>query len=196
MGELRDQLFLEFVNLSLDKVRKEYRENGTAKKDGRFLIKEITYEIGSCSLDDEGFFIFEISSKIPQDLLPKKTRIEKYFNSVVRLIKKGSKKPAIWKMENIIRSTADEEFKERDYVKLLYKYKEKELFGSADIEKRFKLYQEKKLTLPNIPGIATPAGKIVLILVEESMGRLAKQNMADLIAANEAVKKELKTAAK
>ncbi len=196
MGELRDQLFLEFVNKSLDNVRREYREKGTPKKDNRFLIKGITYEIGSCSLDEDGCFVFEISSKIPQDLLPKKVRIEKYFNSVVRLIKKGSKKPADWKMENIIRSTADEEFKERDYVKFLYKYKEKELFGPSDIEKRMKLFQEKKLPLPDIPGIATAGGKIVLVLVEESMGRLAKQNVADLIAANETVKKEIKTVAK
>ncbi|VAX15919.1 hypothetical protein MNBD_NITROSPINAE02-1288 [hydrothermal vent metagenome] len=196
MGELRDQLFLEFVNKSLDSVRKEYREKGEPKKDNRFLIKGITYEIGRCSLDDDGYFVFEISSKIPQDLLPKKVRIEKYFNSVVRIIKKASKKPSDWKMENIIRSTADEEFKERDYVKFLYKYKEKELFGPADIEKRMKLYQENKTSLPDIPGIATAGGKIVLVLVEESMGKLAKQNVADLIAANETVKKDIKTAAK
>lgn len=196
MGELRDQLFLQFVNRSLDNVRKEFREKGTLKKDNRFLIKGITYDIGHCSLDEEDYFVFEISSKIPQDLLPKKTKIEKYFNSVVRLVKKGSKKPSEWKMENIIRSTADEEFKERDYVKLLYKYKEKELFNSGDIEKRLKLYQEKKLPLPDIPGIATPGGKIVLVLMEEMMGKFAKQNVDDLIAANETIKKELKSASK
>lgn len=193
MGELRDQIFLQYVNQGLDSVRSEFIQKHTPKKESRFLIKGITYEIGPCHIDN-GDFVFEISSKIPQELLPKRTSIESYFKKVVRLMNKVGKKPAESKMENIIHNTKDLESKERDYVKLTYRYAEKELYTNADIDKRFKLHSEKKLPLPDIQGVATPGGKIIIALVGEAMENSSRQNVLDLVQANEDVKKTLPSA--
>jgi len=194
MGALRDQLFLQFINKALDKLRDEYRAKHSPKKGDRFLIKGITYEIGECRMNS-GAFVFEISSKIPQEIFPKGVNIEKYFKSVVKLVNKAKKKPDECKMENIIHSASELEIKERDYVKLVYRYAESELYTHKDLEKRLKYHQAKKIPIPNIPGIATPSGKLVLQLVEESMFSLAKRNIQDLISANEEVKKALKAKA-
>jgi len=190
MGELRNQIFLQFVNKSLDTVRSEFIEKHTPKKENRFLIKGITYEIGTCHIE-EGDFIFEISSKIPEDLLPKQTRIERYFSEVVRRMNKSPKRPAESKMENIIHNTGEIEFKERDYVKLTYRYKESELYSFADVEKRLKHHRAKGVPIPDVPGIATPGGRLIMIIVEENMTRFIRQNVNDLNKANEAVKKLL-----
>jgi len=187
MGALKDHLFLLHINKSLEQLRAEFRAKHSPKKENRFSIKGITYEIGPCKSED-GEFVFEISSKIPQDILPKKTTIEKYFREVVKIMTKCEKKPAEWKMENIIQSTAEVEYKERDYVKLEYRYTEDELYTMPDVEKRLKHHYTKKIPIPDVPGIATPGGKIVLILVEESIAKLARQNVMDLCSSNEQVK--------
>lgn len=190
MGELRDQIFLQYVNQGLDCVRNEFIQKHTPKKENRFLIKGITYEIGPCHING-GDFVFEISSKIPQEFLPKKTSIESYFKKVVRQMNKARKKPAESKMENIIHNTKDLESKERDYVKLTYRYAEKELYTNADIDKRFKLHRDKKIPLPDIHGVATPGGKIIIALVAEAMENFTRRNVLDLVQANEDVKKTL-----
>jgi len=194
MGELRDKLFYQFVNKTLDQLRGEFREKYTPKKGNRFLIKGITYEISPCSVvaDD---FVFEISSKIPQELLPPSTKIEKYFDAVVKLVKKAEKKPAEAKMENIVHNANDVELKERDYVKLTYSYRESELYTLKDLEKKIKQFQSRSITIPDIPGIATPKGKLVLIMVGEGMMKSVRRNMQDLIDANEEVKKKMKGSA-
>jgi len=133
MGDLKDQFFLQYINSGLDKVRDSFREDYTPKKGNRFLIKGITYEIGRCRKDGSQY-VFEISSKIPQDVLPKNVKIEKYFNAIVKLMGKCSKKPVESKMESIVHNTADEELKERDYVKLIYNYDESELCKPEDID--------------------------------------------------------------
>lgn len=189
MGEVKNQLFLQHISRSLEEVRSEFRKKHTPKKDNRFLIKGITYEIGACRIDSDGY-LFEISSKIPQEVLPKKMVIDKYFKEVVKLINKTSKKPLDSKMENIVRSS-EEEIKERDYVKLIYRYKENELYTLEEVEKRLRKYIAKGIPIPDAPGVATPMGKMVLHLLEESVKNNIRQNISDLIDANEAVKKEI-----
>jgi hypothetical protein len=188
MGEVKNQLFLQRINNSLEEVRSDFRKKHTPKKDNRFLIKGITYEIGPCTITPAGYS-FEISSKIPQEALPKKVTIDKYFKEVVKLINKKPKKPVDSKMESIIRSS-EEEVKERDYVKLTYCYKEDELYTLAEVDKRIKKYIAKGIPIPEVPGVATPAGKMVLHLLDESIKTNARQNILDLCDANEIVKKE------
>ncbi len=195
MGELKDQFFLQYISSGLEKVRDGFREEHTPKKGNRFLIKGLTYEIGVCRKDG-GQYAFEISSKIPQDVLPKNVKIEKYFSSVVKLMNKCSKKPSESKMENIIHNTADEELKERDYVKLIYRYDENELCTNEEIGNRMKQHQADNTPVPDIPGVVTPGGRIVLALIREAIEKLARQNVLDLCAANEEVKKAMKDKAK
>jgi hypothetical protein len=189
MGEVKNQLFLQHISKSLEEVRSEFRNKYTPKKDNRFLVKGITYEIGACHIDSEEY-LFEISSKIPQEVLPKKMVIDKYFKEVVKLINKKPKKPIDCKMENIIRSS-EEEIKERDYVKLIYRYKENELYTLEEVEKSLKKYAAKGIPIPDAPGVATPMGKMVLHVLEESVKENIRGNLTDLIDANEAVKKEI-----
>lgn len=194
MGEVKNQLFLQHISKSLEEVRSEFRKKHTPKKDNRFLVKGITYEIGACRIDSDGY-LFEISSKIPQEVLPKKMVIDKYFKEVVKLINKTSKKPLDSKMENIIRSS-EEEIKERDYVKLIYRYKENDLYTLEEVEKRLRKYVAKGIPIPDAPGVATPMGKMVLHLLEESVKENIRQNINDLIEANEAIKKEIASKSK
>ncbi len=190
MGNLRNKIFLQTINETLESARAEFIEKHTPKKENRFLTKGITYEIGPCQISD-GYFTFEISSKIPESILPKSTKLERYFNSVVRIMNKAAKKPVDTKMENIIHNSNKLEFKERDYVKLTYRYSEDELYTYAEVEKRLKYHKSKKIQIPDIPGIATPSGKLVMVLVQESMAKGIRTHVNNLIKANEEVKKVL-----
>lgn len=190
MGDLKNQIFLQYANNGINEVRNEFIQKYIEKKENRFFIKGITYEIGPCRID-AGEFVFEISSKIPQDQLPVKASIDKYFNEVVKILNKCKKKPVNPTMENIVHNTNELELKERDYVKLSYRYKESELYTPAEVEKRFKSYQKQKLPVPDIPGIATPSGKLVIALIKESIENLVRQNVNDLIKANQVVHKNM-----
>jgi len=190
MGNLRNKIFLQTINETLETARAEFIERYTPKKENRFLTRGITYEIGACQISD-GYFVFEISSKIPESILPKSTRLERYFNGVVRIMNKAAKRPVDAKMENIIHNSDKLEFKERDYVKLTYRYSEDELYTYAEVEKRLKYHKSKKIQIPDIPGIATPSGKLVMVLVRESMAKGIRTHIGNLIKANEEVKKVL-----
>lgn len=190
MGELKDHIFLQYANLGVDDARQNFVEKHVPKKKNRFLIEGITYEISPCRIDTEDF-VFEISSKIPQDALPEKVTTEKYFKEVLKIVNKSGKKPVDPKVENIVHNTADLKVKERDYVKLTYRYKEDELYTYAQVEKLLKQHRENNSTLPDVPGIVTPGGKLVVILIRESMARLIMQNVTDLVKANEDVKKSM-----
>ncbi|MBF0171139.1 MAG: hypothetical protein HQK87_08645 [Nitrospinae bacterium] len=184
MGQLKEQLFLQHLNRSLVEVRNRFRNRYTAKKSDRFMVKGVTYEIGSCRAEGDDF-VFEISSKIPQELLPEKVKKERFFNEVLKLMKKGAKKPTGARMENIVSATHEEELKERDYVNLTYRYREGELYTGESVAKRLKYHQEKGIPVPLIPGIATPAGRVVMALVEESIDAAVSKCVNELIDANE-----------
>lgn len=184
MGQLKEQLFLQHLNQSLANVRSRFRSRHAGKKNDRFMVKGITYEIGTCRVEGDEF-AFEISSKIPQEMLPEKVKKERFFNEVLKLMKKGPKKPSGSRMENIVSATQEEELKERDYVNLTFRFREQELYTGEMVTKRLKQHQEKKTPLPTIPGIATPAGRVVMILVEESIDEAVSRSVNDLIAANE-----------
>lgn len=190
MGQLRDQLFLQYVNKSLESVRSEFRARYTPKKDNRFLIKGLTYELSPCRIEDN-VFLLEMSSKIPESLLASKTKKQKYFNKMFSLLKKEDKKPFEAKMENIVRNTQEEELKERDYVSVTYHFKESELYLVSDVQKRLKYHQSKNIPIVDVPGVATPGGKMVMILIEEGMAKGAKKLLLALVKANDAVRKEI-----
>jgi len=190
MGDLKNQIFLQYINRAIDLARQEFIQKNVAKKESRFLIKGITYEISHCRFLD-GKFVYEISSKIPQDLIQNKSGAEKYFHQVVKMMNGMEKKPSECKMENIVYNTTEMEHKERDYVKLQFRYGEDELYSLDEVDKRFKKHQAKSIPIPDIPGITTPSGKLVIIIVEEKMARFIRQNVNDLVHCNEEVKKKI-----
>jgi len=191
MGDLKNQIFLQYINRAVDQAREEFIQKNAPKRDNRFLVKGITYEIAYCKFED-GKFISEISSKIPQELTVTKTAIEQYFRKVVKIVNAANKRPAETKMENIVHNISEVEHKERDYVKLIYEYDEKELYTLEEVDRRFKKHQSKGIPFPDVPGVTTPSGRLVISIVEENMGKFIRQNVNSLIAANEEVKKQVK----
>lgn len=135
---------------------------------------------------------FEISSKIPQEILHTKKLNEKYFKEVKKVMVSKDKNPTDVKMENIIHSTNISEVKERDYVKCTYVYKEKELYTEKDIEKTVKRVQSGEISLPEIKGVTTLPGRAVLHMLRENIYKGAFNNITDLIKSNEAVMKSYK----
>ncbi|MFQ5693962.1 MAG: hypothetical protein ACE5IM_13080 [Nitrospinota bacterium] len=193
MNTLKDQLFLEFATDALSDLTEEFRGKFVSKKGDRFSIQGLTYEIGSPTLK-EGEIYFEISSKIPQDELRADTTETKYFNAVKAIIRKAKKKPKSIDMENIIRETNDETRKERDYVKVIYGYQEKELFTDKEVAARMEEFSKPsgKQEIPNIPGVATLAGRAVLLTLRDNLRQKARENLQLLIDANNQTRKGLK----
>ena len=191
MSGLKEQLFQQYAVIGLNKLLTENRILYTAKKGDRFYYQGITYEIGLPNVKNG--IEFEISSKIPQaDLLPGVT-LDAYFGKVKQFIRKTKNTPASIDMYSIIRDTAEEEDRERGYVKLKYFYTEKDLYNDAEIVKELRnIAQGKSKTqLSPIPEATTLAGKLVLHLIQERIYARAKENMALLLKANEEVKKKL-----
>lgn len=189
MATLKEQMFQQVANVSLDRLRNELRDKFKPKKDGRFMVKGITYEIGAIKVVPKGLQ-FEISSKIPQDQLPKRTTIDRYFSQVIKEVSKAKKKPEESKMENIVQNANGKEFKERDYVKLIYVFPETELYKEKEIDRQIQLVQSKKLSVPDFPGVTTLGGKLVLQAVGECIYKGAKDSINALMEANEAVRKK------
>lgn len=196
MGNLRDRIFNRAINDSLDGLRKEMCEKYKPKKENRFFTQGITYEISEAKLV-KGGLQFEISSKIPQEILPKKGLNEKYFKNVKELMSaKPKKKPLDVKMENIVRSTNVNEVKERDYVKCVYMYKDSELYTEKDIDKIVAQVAAKTMKLPQTKGITTLPGRAVIYKIQESVYNAGEKNITDLIKSNEEVMKKYKKMSK
>lgn len=198
MGELKNKIFLQYINESLDRARKKLSRAHAPKKGGRFMIDDITYEIGPCRASN-GHYVFEISSKIPREKFPltnvdsETSSKEIFFDEVTKIMRSSAtKKPSEWKMESIVH-TGVEELKERDYVNLSFSYDDAELYTEAELTKKLKRAQEKKIEEPDIPGIVTLAGKLVVTLVSENMERSVMKNVEEFTEANKDVLKRFKT---
>lgn len=196
MSNLKQHLYKEFAQEGINQLIAEYKKKYKPKKEDRFNYNGITYEIGPVSIE-EGIE-FEISSKIPQDELPAKLTLSSYFNAVKKIMTRKGKKPFSIDKENIIREISEDEKKERDYVKLRYVYKDEELYNSEEIlQKSIEITKNpKEHQIPEIHGINTLAGKLVVLAVQEAIYKKAKENMDDLVNANEEVKKPTKSGRK
>ncbi len=193
MSTLKEQLFLEFAAEALSDLTDEYRDKFTSKRGDRFNVQGLTYEVGAPVLKDD-LIQFEVSSKIPEDELSETTTHTKYFNAVKSLVNKGKLKPLSIDMENIVRETRDESRKERDYVKVTYGYKETDLYTENEISGRIKDFENNptKENLPDIPGVTTLGGRLVLITLRQNLRKAALENVQRLIDANNEVRKGLK----
>ncbi|MFQ6671760.1 MAG: hypothetical protein ACE5KY_00540 [Candidatus Tectimicrobiota bacterium] len=196
MATLREQLFQEFAQMGLNETVAEFRRKFQVKKGDRFNHNGITYEIGPASVGVD-VIEFEISSKIPQDELSASMTLDAYFNEVKKLMTRRSRKPFAIDRENIVREIGGDEVKERDYVKLKYRYEEPELFETqALVERAAAMDAEAVASLPEVPGVRTVAGRLVLVAVRDGMKAAAQETMDVLIEANEQVRQKKRKKAK
>jgi hypothetical protein len=103
-------------------------------------------------------------------------------------------------MDNIVHDIGGEETKERDYVRLLYRYRFDELYTNEQIAAEVARIQQDPLRrqLPEIPNVNTLAGRVLLLCVEDFLQQEATARMQRLIDANQQVRqafpREAKTA--
>lgn len=196
MSNLKQQMYKEFAQESINQLIDEYKKKYKPKKEDRFNCNGITYEIGPIKTTDG--IEFEISSKIPQEELLKKATLTAYFNAVKKIISKAEKKPYSIDKENIVREISEDEKKERDYVKLRYVYMDNELYNNEEILKRSKeiIKNPAKHKIPKILGINTLAGKLVVLSIRNTIYKKARENMDGLISTNEQVRKKFKKGGK
>jgi hypothetical protein len=195
MANFKQQFFQQFASLGLTELIADYRARYEPKRGDRFNIEGITYEIGPATISQQGIE-FEVSSKIPQDELPSKADMMKYFEAVKALMLQADRVPLSIDMENIVREISEEEIKERDYVKLRYCLAEHTLYDDNMVSAELRRLHEQPATLkpPEIPGVNTVAGRIVLSLLKQNVHRHARAIMDGLIKANEEIRQQMRTA--
>ncbi|MDQ3831946.1 MAG: hypothetical protein M3361_22175 [Candidatus Tectomicrobia bacterium] len=193
MANFKQQFFLQFASIGLTELIADYRNRYEPKKGDRFNVEGITYEIGPAKVTQDGIE-FEVSSKIPQDELPSKADMVRYFEAVRALMQRSGRVPLSIDMENIVREISEEETKERDYVKLRYCLAEHTLYNDSLVNDELKRLQEQPeaMHLPDIPGVNTVAGRVVLHLLKHNVQRQAKAIMDELIEANEETRQHMR----
>jgi len=196
MTNFKQQFFLQYASLGLTELTLEYRTTYEPKKGDRFNVEGITYEIGPAKMTGEGIE-FEISSRIPQEELPNKADMVRYFEGMKVLLLQAEKSPLSIDRENIVREISEEETKERDYVKLRYCFTEPELYNDAAVNTEIKRLQQEpsRGQIPSIPGVNTLAGRVVLHQVKQNIQQYAKSAMDHLIQANETTRQTIRTGA-
>jgi hypothetical protein len=137
---------------------------------------------------------FEISSKIPQDELLDRNDFASYFSAIKEVIALDDKQPIATDMENIVHEVGGEEVKERDYVRLRYRYHFDDVCNNDVIAAELDNYQQDPTSrkLPEIANVNTLAGKLVLLLIADFFQNEATARMDRLIEANQRVRQSFK----
>jgi hypothetical protein len=191
MSNFRQQLLHEYASKGIVASVAAFKDQYQPKKESRFNIDGITYEIGPARLQGE-YIEFEISSKVPQDELQDRSDFEQYFSAIKDVLGNDAKQPEEIGMDNIVHDVGSEEVKERDYVRLLYRYRFDELYAqdalSAELERLQKDPSARQI--PNIPNVNTLAGRVLLLCVEDFMKQEATTLMNRLIEANQEVRQQ------
>jgi hypothetical protein len=189
MSNFRQQLFHQFASQGLATSINAFNAQYQPKKDNRFNVDGITYEIGPARLDGDSI-TFEISSKIPQDELDDREDFASYFSAIQDFLKQDAKQPTASDMENIVQEVGGEETKERDYVRLRYSYLFNEVYSDATVAAAIARFQQDPAAhpVPDIANVNTLAGRVVLVCVEDFMQQEATTRMQRLIEANQQVR--------
>ena len=190
MSSLKKILFGQHAGEGLSSLITEMQKKYNPKKGRRFNHANITYEVSRPGVVDDNVQ-FEVSSKIPQDELKGDKDMEKYYKAIKRLVTKLKNKPVSVEMENIVLDPKKDSEKERDYVKLLYSYPLDDLYDNKDVAQKIEEIKspDNKNFLPRKSGALTLSGSIALELVKENTQRFARENIEQLINANEKVRK-------
>ena len=192
MATLKNILFTRYAGKALESLVIEMQKKYNEKKGRRFNYDNITYEISRAKVVDESIQ-FEISSKIPQDELKGDGHMKNYFKEIKKIVTSLKLKPFSVEMENILLDTNKNTEKERDYVKLLYRYPLDDLYNDKEILEKIKTLDSEagKKSLQEIKGALTHQGSIALYLVLESTKSFAQKNIEQLIDANKQVKAKM-----
>ncbi len=192
MGTLRGILFNQYAVEGLNILIEEMQTKYKPKKGRRFHHDNVTYEIGRPTVKDNSLEI-EISSKIPQDELQNAKDLKTYFNEIKKILSHEKKKAEIVEMENIVWDSKKESEKEREYVKLTYRYALDELYDEEEAAKREKTFQSgsHKESIPDIPSVVTLRGKLVLLQIRENIQKLIREHLNNLINANKTVRNKV-----
>ncbi|MGQ4807629.1 hypothetical protein NKDENANG_00984 [Candidatus Entotheonellaceae bacterium PAL068K] len=190
MSNFKQQLFYEFASKGVVASVEAFKARYQQKKESRFNVDGITYEIGPARLHKEGIE-FEISSKMPQEELADRGDFESYFEAIKGVLADDDKLPEDIGMDNIVQDVGGEETKERDYVRLLYRYRYDDLYSNESIGAEIARLQADPAArqLPEIPNVNTLAGRVLLLCVEDSVQRESTKRMTRLIEANQAVRR-------
>ncbi len=189
MSDFRQQLFHQFVANGVTDCIESFKTQYQAKRENRFHLDGITYEISTPAINGDAIQL-EISSKIPQDDLDRE-EFTNYFSAIGEFLASDAKRPEDMDMENIVQQEANgESTKERDYVRLRYRYGFEEMYDNDTITERIAAVQKdpEAHPLPEIPNVNTLAGRVVLSCVEEFMRQEATERMQRLIEANQEVR--------
>jgi hypothetical protein len=192
MSSLKGLLFSQFANDGLNDLVEEMQSKYQPKKGRRFNHNKITYEVSRPVLKDN-HIEFEISSKIPEDEIDSSDKMKIYFDEIKKSLSNSGVKPESVEMENIVWDSKKETEKERDYVKLIYKYPLDDLFDTQEI---MKTYEEKPAgedfaNLPKAPSAFTTQGKLVLQSVRQNIQLRGREHIEQLIEANDNVRASL-----
>jgi hypothetical protein len=191
MANFRQQLFQEFATKGITASIETFQAKYQPKKESRFNVEGITYEIGPARLHED-HIEFEISSKIPQDELEDRDDFETYFTAIKKALEDEPKQPEEIDMDNIEHDVGGDETKERDYVRLRYRYRFDEMYSNEAITQQMATLQKDPASrqLPQIPNVNTMAGRVLLLCVEDFVRQESAERMERLIAANEEVRKD------
>ena len=193
MANMKGLLFSQHASEGLNKLVEEMQKTYTLKKGRRFNHSNITYEVSRPVLRDN-VLEFEISSKIPEDEVRDSKHMQRYFQGIKKNIPTKNKNPVSVEMENIVWDSKKESEKERDYVKLLYRYSFDDLFDEQKVTKEYEKVKANtsKREIPATSGAFTSQGRLVLSYVEESIQDLGRQHIQNLIKANEKIRTTIK----
>ena len=189
MSGFRQQLFHQFVANGVTSCIESFKTQYEAKRENRFHLDGITYEVSAPAISGDAIEM-EISSKIPQDDLDR-DEFTNYFTAIGKFLAGDAKRPEDMDMENIVQQDADgESTKERDYVRLRYRYGFDEMYDNDTIAERIAAVQKDPDAnpLPEIANVNTLAGRVVLACVEDFMRQEATARMQRLIEANQEVR--------
>ena len=194
MATLKKILFSQFAGDGLTQLIWETQKMYTPKKGRRFNHENITYEISRPGVVEDNLE-FEISSKIPQDELKDDKNMSGYFNKIKKILSKTKNKPVSIEMENIVWDSRKDTEKERDYVKLLYSYPMDDLYNNKEVIARFEKMTTSEVlgSVSDSSGALTPQGEIVLQMVKETIQNFARENIEQLINANNQVRADLRS---
>jgi len=187
MSSLKGLLFSQYASDGLNGLIEEMQSKYSPKKGRRFHHQNITYEISRPTLKDN-HVEFEVSSKIPEDEIKDAAKMKKYFEGIEKILSKGENQPESIETENIIWDSKMDTEKERDYVKLVYKYPLDDLYDTKEIMKK---YEGGSEGVPRAKSAFTSQGNMVLHMVQEIVQKKGRENLAKLIEANDKVRSKL-----